>query len=104
MFVDGITRINDHRNLDPGIPQCDDRMPGKIVDHDANNASATVHSVATRILMHRACEHDPGQVVIAEHEWLLNGARRQHDATSPDFPEYLDGICLPVCRRAVVDR
>ncbi len=59
-------------------------MPGKIVVDDAHDAFAAMHAVTTRILMHRTREHDSGQVVVTEHEWLLDCPRRQYDAASPD--------------------
>ncbi len=75
---------------------------GAIVAGEQHGAAAGQHGVAVQIAAHRARQHDPGPVVVGEHQRPLERAGRQHHLLGPYLPEPLAGQMRGRCRSEMV--
>ena len=84
------TRINHGCNRYAGIAQCRQGAGNFIVICKDHGIFARCDAEAADITPHRAAQHHTWPVVIAEHQWPLDGAGGQHAGFGDDFP-----IALP---------
>ncbi len=80
--------VDDH-DAGAGAVQVERRAVGRVVVREDHRALAGADRVAVDVAGHGGCEHDPGPVVVAEHEWTLASALRQHGLPGAHAPQPL---------------
>ena len=87
----------DHGDIDPGVMGLDrGRQRHVVVDHE-NPTLSSADAVALQIGLDRTSKHNPGQVVVAEHQRTLEGTGGQHHLPGTDpVPAHAGGVqpCL----------
>ena len=84
-------RIDDGRHTDTCGVQRERRAVGIIIVGRHDDRASDTHRVLDEIASHRAGQHDPGSVVVGEHQWLLDRTGGNHHPFRPDLPQPLDG-------------
>jgi len=100
-------RIDDRRNLDACRSKRCRRFVAAVVVREHDGARAGFDGVLSRVTLHRAREHDTGDVVALEHEWPLDCAGRDDDFLRENFPQTLARqvrVQGTVVLRAVISR
>ena len=87
----------DHGDIDPGVVGLDGgRQRHVVVDHE-NPTLPSADAVALQIGLDRTGKHNPGQVVVAEHQRALESTGGQHHLPGADpVPAHAGGVqpCL----------
>ncbi|CAI8386785.1 MAG: Uncharacterised protein [Rhodospirillaceae bacterium] len=87
----------DHGHVDAGLVGLDGgRQRHVVVDHKHPTLTGA-DAVALQIGLDRAGKHNPWQVVVAKHQWPLEGTGGQHHLARPDpVPAHARGVqpCL----------
>jgi hypothetical protein len=78
-----VPQLHDRGHLDAGIEQVERRLIAVLVGARDHGAPARRHAIEPHQALRPRAEHDPGQVVVAEHQRLLKCAGSDDDVLRP---------------------
>ena len=77
----------EHAHLGAVRVQIEGGRPCAVVVGADHHAAAGAHGITAQVLADGGRGHDPGQVVVREHQRALDGTARQHDPARAQFPQ-----------------
>ena len=96
--VPGFARIDDGGDFRARGEQVGGGGPTVVVVGEHDGAAARSHGKTIQVAAHGAGQHHAGAIVVAERQWPLDRAGREHGLSRDDAPDTLPRFEVPAAR------